>query len=141
MCCVIENIGSMIENLANRPPIPDTGRSRPPPMCRRCTGIRLRFQTPADRDPHRCVVDVLEFRIASFVGRTGLLAVRVRGIICPTGSRPQFTHVLTSPGNRRLYKTTKAGIKIQVYSIDLLCAHFVVNHLVNLSMGCWCAHK
>ena len=40
MCCVIENIGSMIENLANRPPIPDTGRSRPPPMCRRCTGIQ-----------------------------------------------------------------------------------------------------
>ena len=36
-------------------------------------------------------------------------------MICPTGSRPQCTYVLTSPGYRRLYETTKAGIKIQVY--------------------------
>ena len=34
-----------------------------------------RIGTLADRDRHRCVVDVPEFRIASFVGRSDLTAV------------------------------------------------------------------
>jgi hypothetical protein len=34
-----------------------------------------RTQTLADRNRHRSVVDVLEFRIASFVDRSGPLAV------------------------------------------------------------------
>jgi hypothetical protein len=34
-----------------------------------------RIQALVDRNRHRCVVDVPEYRIASFVGRPGLLAV------------------------------------------------------------------
>ena len=34
-----------------------------------------RIKPLVDRDRHLCVVDVLEFKIASFVDRSGLLAV------------------------------------------------------------------
>ena len=37
--------------------------------------MSLESEALADRDRHRCVVDVPEIRIASFVGRPGLLAV------------------------------------------------------------------
>ena len=37
--------------------------------------LSLRIGTLADRDRHRCVVDVPEIRIVSFVGRSDLTAV------------------------------------------------------------------
>ena len=100
------------------------------------SGIRLfvsRIHALVDRDPHRCVVDGPGIRIASFVDRSGLLAVS--GSVDPLADPVPWRFDLSN------HRSLLAQVVRSVFQVNLLLLVRTMTLPVVATASCPASHR